>query len=153
MASKSPSLLALLGLAAVAGYQNRDKLAELFGQPNGAPDNGQGLALTGAAQDFRQTLGQGMGGIVSVLSQLVDQAKAANPRAAEAVESWVGRGQNQPLPAQDLQSALGDDLLAELSSRTGLSQADLLARLGDVLPQTVDTLTPEGAILERRGVY
>ena len=49
----------------------------------------------------------------------------------------------------------GDELLRQIALliRAQLRASDLLARLGDVLPQTVDTLTPEGAIPERRGVY
>ncbi len=31
MASKMPSMTALLGLLAMAGYQNRDKIAEMLG--------------------------------------------------------------------------------------------------------------------------
>ena len=38
MAKGMPSLLALLGLVAVAGYQNRDKLRDMIGdaQPGGS---------------------------------------------------------------------------------------------------------------------
>ena len=45
MAKGYPSMLALLGLIAVAGYQNRDKIADMVGrlgdndpQPGGHPD-------------------------------------------------------------------------------------------------------------------
>ena len=38
-----PSMTALLGLLAVAGYQNRDKLAEMLGSSSNNPDvAGQG---------------------------------------------------------------------------------------------------------------
>ena len=37
-----PSMTALLGLLAIAGYQNRDKLAELLGGKQGASGNAPG---------------------------------------------------------------------------------------------------------------
>lgn len=43
-----PSMTALLGLLAVAGYQNRDKLADLLrGSQNGPGSAGQGSSLGG----------------------------------------------------------------------------------------------------------
>jgi hypothetical protein len=43
-----PSMTALLGMFAIAGYQNRDKLADMFrnatsGQPAGAKDTVNGI--------------------------------------------------------------------------------------------------------------
>ncbi len=46
-----PSLAALLGLLAIAGYQNRDKIGELLKgvtSPGGAPDTPGDTSLTGA---------------------------------------------------------------------------------------------------------
>ena len=37
-----PSMTALLGLLAIAGYQNRDKIAEMLGGPNKPGASGQG---------------------------------------------------------------------------------------------------------------
>lgn len=44
MSRGMPSMTALLGMLAIAGYQNRDKLADIFrnatsGQPAGAKDS------------------------------------------------------------------------------------------------------------------
>jgi uncharacterized protein YidB (DUF937 family) len=41
---------------------------------------------------------------------------------------------------------LGPDLLRQLSEKTGVSVQDLTQKLSQVLPQAVDTLTPDGAI-------
>ena len=58
--------------------------------------------------------------------------------------SWVGPGQNQPIQPGQLGSALGQNVLNELSQRTGMSQRELLNQLATVLPQLINHLTPYG---------
>ena len=62
------------------------------------------------------------------------------------VKSWVGTGPNQPISPEEVQKALGPDLLRQLSEKSGLSMEDLAQKLAQVLPKAVDTLTPDGAI-------
>jgi len=62
-----PSMTALLGLLAVAGYQNRDKIAEWLGAGGQAPAAGQ--TLQPGAQGARQGAGQG-GGLAAMLFTL-----------------------------------------------------------------------------------
>ena len=47
---------------------------------------------------------------------------------------------------RQLESALGEDTIEQLTNQTGLSRADLLNRLKSVLPNAVDNLTPEGRL-------
>jgi len=52
MTKGMPSLMALLGLVAVAGYQNRDKLREMIGTDGGGrPDNQAGPSGSGGLLD------------------------------------------------------------------------------------------------------
>lgn len=62
------------------------------------------------------------------------------------VKSWVGTGPNLPISPDEVQKALGPDLLQQLSQKSGLSVQDLTQKLSQVLPQAVDKLTPNGAI-------
>ena len=62
------------------------------------------------------------------------------------VKSWVGTGPNQPISADQVQQALGPDLLQQLSAKSGLSVQELTQKLSHVLPQAVDRLTPDGKI-------
>ena len=62
------------------------------------------------------------------------------------VKSWVGTGPNQPISPDQVTTALGPDLLRQLSEKSGLSVQDLTQKLAHVLPQAVDTLTPDGSI-------
>ena len=146
-----PSMVALLGLLAVAGFQNRDKIAEALGGLNKAPGGVPGPGDSPAAQGvLLGKLGGLLGGASagSVLSgglgDLVDRFKQAGH--GETADSWVRTGPNQPLRADQLQQAIGPDVLATLQQQTGLSQDELLARLTRELPNAVDQLTPHGRL-------
>jgi uncharacterized protein YidB (DUF937 family) len=64
----------------------------------------------------------------------------------DVAQSWVNHGPNQDIEPNDLETAIGRDVLAELSQRTGLSRDDLLTRLSRQLPSAVDRYTPEGRL-------
>jgi uncharacterized protein YidB (DUF937 family) len=150
MSRGMPSMLALLGLVAVAGYQNRDKIAEMLGgakpgpgapgQPN-APSADSGLlgklgGLLGGAS-AGSTLSGGLG-------ELVDRFKQSGH--GQAVDSWVSTGPNQPLGQTQLEQAIGPDVLNTLAQHTGLSREELVARLTRDLPAAVDKFTPQGRL-------
>src|SRR5271156_5272519 len=67
------------------------------------------------------------GGLLGGLSGLVN--KFANAGAGAQVNSWVGTGANQPINTSQLGSALGPDVLNQLSARTGLTQQQLVDQL------------------------
>jgi uncharacterized protein YidB (DUF937 family) len=93
-------------------------------------------------------------GMVSVVSSIIDKHGGLQGVVSEfeknglgaTVKSWVGTGPNQPISPDDVQKALGPDLLQQLSAKSGLSVQDLAQKLSQVLPQAVDTLTPNGAL-------
>jgi uncharacterized protein YidB (DUF937 family) len=80
------------------------------------------------------------GGLQGVVNQFEQNGLGAT------VKSWVGTGPNQPISPADVQKVLGPDLLQQLSAKSGLSIQDLAQKLSQVLPQAVDTMTPEGTI-------
>jgi uncharacterized protein YidB (DUF937 family) len=84
------------------------------------------------------------GGLLGGLSGLVN--KFATAGAGSQVNSWVGTGANQPINTSQLGSALGPDVLNQLSARTGLTQQQLIDQLAHVLPQFVNNLTPNGRL-------
>jgi len=147
MARGMPSMTALLALLAVAGYQNRDKIAEwLGGTGQGKPGAaGQG-GIGGLVTQLRNSLGgANTGGILSGgLGELVDRFKQSGQ--AETAESWVKTGPNRPCTPAQLEQALGPEVLNTLSQQTGLSRDELLARLCRELPDAVDKYTPQGRL-------
>ena len=82
------------------------------------------------------------GSILGGLTDLIGRLSAGG--VAPQVNSWVGHGPNEPVPPGQLGSALGQNVLAELSQRTGMSQQELLSQLSTVLPQIINHMTPNG---------
>jgi uncharacterized protein YidB (DUF937 family) len=168
----SNALKALLGVLAVAGYQNRDKIGELLrgirspaqpgpdGQPpqsgGGLGDllgglagggNAGGLGGLGGLSGLGGLLGGGLGGgLAGGLSDLLRQFEQNGH--GETAQSWVQPGENKPIDDRQLSKVLGSDTLDDLSSRTGLSTQEILSRLSRDLPTAVDDLTPGGQVPE-----
>ena len=151
MSNKMPSMVALLGLLAVAGYKNRDKIKEMLGNSNQTSGNAGGPTNPQADQGgVLGKLGGLLGGasVASVfgggLRDLVDRFKQS-PHT-EAADSWVKSGPNQPIGSGDLEQVIGPDVLGTLMEQTGLSREELLARLTREVPSAVDGLTPHGRL-------
>lgn len=98
-------------------------------------------ADTGASAD---------GGLLGGLGGLLDKLKDAGH--GNVADSWVGNGQNQPINANDLGSALGPAVIREIAQRTGLNEQELLQQLSTALPGIVDKLTPNGQIPQNHQV-
>jgi uncharacterized protein YidB (DUF937 family) len=140
-------MTALLGLIAMAGYQNRDKLAELF---RGATATNRGTSGQAPQPDSLGGLlgGLGAGGVGAMLSnglnELVDRFKKSG--FGDIADSWVGRGPNKEVAPSQVEQAIGSDTLATLSQQTGLSREEIVARLSRELPPAVDKYTPDGKL-------
>ena len=93
-------------------------------------------------------------GMMSVVSDILEKHGGVQGVVSEfernglgpTVRSWVGTGPNQPISPDDVHKTLGPDLLQQLSEKSGLSVQELTQKLSQVLPQTVDKLTPDGAV-------
>lgn len=150
MSRGMPSLTALLGLLAIAGYQNKDKLAEMLsgaGNHTGGQQPQAGLGgLIGNLSGMIS--GAGLGGLLNGgLGELVERFKQNGQ--GEAAQSWVNEGPNEDISPPQLKQAIGPDILAALEEQTGLSQDELAARLSRELPNAVDKYTPGGRLPDR----
>ena len=121
-----PLMLALLALLASGA---------LFGKRDAGPSAGTGA---------QPTSDQGTGGLLGGLGGLID--KLQNGGLGNAINSWIGHGQNQPVSPGQLGSALGPDLIKMLAQRSGMSEEEITKQLSQILPGVVDKLTPQGRL-------
>ena len=58
----------------------------------------------------------------------------------------MNTGPNKEIDEGELSQGLGDDLLSELTAKTGLTREEILSRLSRDLPRAVDGMTPGGEV-------
>ena len=143
-----PSMTALLGLLAIAGYQNRDKIAEMLGnrgQNDPAKPGDTSQAGLGGLLEQLGLGGASAGGILSGgLGEIVERFKQSGQ--GEIADSWVNTGANKQCSETELERAIGPEVLDALASQTGLSRQEIVTRLCRELPAAVDKYTPQGRL-------
>lgn len=151
MSRSTPSLIALLGLVAVAGYQNRGKISEMLSDARQAPQQPHAnRAAEPAGGGFLSEIaglfdGGGAGGTLSSgLGDLVARFRETGQTAP--ADSWVSSKANMAMDEAALEAAIGPETLDELGDKTGLSRHDLLVRLQAALPEVVNRFTPDGRV-------
>ena len=146
-------MTALLALLAVAGYQNRDKISDMLRKAGGSGDrpatgldghNSQSISTVLSEIGSFFTGSSGGGALSGGLAGIVDRFRGNGQ--AEAADSWVASGENKVVAGPDLAATLGEDTLAELAVKTGLSRETLLERLSRVIPEAVHGMTPDGRL-------
>jgi uncharacterized protein YidB (DUF937 family) len=95
---------------------------------------GGGAAGAGGAGGALGGLG-GLGGLIGKFQQA---------GMGDAVNSWIGTGDNHAVSPEQVGHALGGDTIAGLAQQLGMGQGDVLSQLSHMLPQVVDKLTPGG---------
>jgi len=102
---------------------------------------------------------QQQGGVAAVLGELLANdgqggglrglvEKFNEAGLGEVVGSWIGKGDNLPVSADQLKEVLGSDLLGKLAGQLGMDPAQASGQLADMLPGLVDQLTPQGVAPE-----
>ncbi len=147
-----------MGVLAVAGYQNRDKIAEVLkGLRNPTQPNGDTAPGGSIGDVFGGLTGGGLGGLGdlfrggaaggSVYGGLGDLLKQFEQEGqGETAKSWIEQGQNKEIGEDQLSEVLGPEILDDLAAKTGLSREEIVGRLSRDLPEAVDDMTPHGQI-------
>jgi uncharacterized protein YidB (DUF937 family) len=65
---------------------------------------------------------------------------------SQQAASWVGSGDNLPISADQISSALGSGPLADLANKFGIDPQQLSGSLAQYLPDVVNQLTPQGRL-------
>src|SRR3954462_1768594 len=133
MSRGMPSMTALLGMLAIAGYQNRDKLADMFrnatsGQPSGTKDS-----LSGMLGNLGGLVGGG--GVGSLLNGGIGELLAHFKQngQGDAAQSWINQGPNREVTPPGLQQAYRSGC----SSKAGAADRPVAA--GDPRPLVART--------------
>jgi uncharacterized protein YidB (DUF937 family) len=139
--------MALLGLVAFAGYQNRVRIGDMLTDARqSARESGTGPEKDNFLADIGQQLQAGWSGsgLAGAIGELVARFKDAG--RGDAADSWVSTEANHPVNVSEMEAALGQETLNELALKTGLSKAELLLRLNAALPDVVNNMTPNGQL-------
>lgn len=122
-------------------------LGALLGSLGGSLGAGGGAGAGGGqAELLAGVIGMlGAGGQGGGLGALVQQFQQAG--LGEVVASWIARGPNLPISAEQLSQVLGGgQALGGVAQQAGIDSGDLMGQLAQLLPQLVDQLTPDGRL-------
>ncbi len=83
------------------------------------------------------------------LNGILDKFKAGG--LGEAAASWVGKGENMSISADQISSVLGNGAIAEMAAKFGINPETLSAQIAEHLPTVIDKLTPDGEVPAESG--
>jgi uncharacterized protein YidB (DUF937 family) len=112
-------------------------LQSILGGLLGGKGGLQGAVIGAVGELLKQPGGMGA---------LVQKFEAAG--MGDLIKGWISTGPNPQINVQQLQNALGSDVIGQLASKAGIKPDALLAGLATQLPQLIDQLTPNGAAVD-----
>lgn len=127
------------------------QLDNLLGGLLGSKSGGVGGVIGGLAG------GKGGGGLMGALVPMIGGLLAggglnkllsgfhANGLGSQA-DSWVGKGANEPVTAGQVSQVIGDDQIGQIAEKLGVSHDEAAKAIAEVLPQVVDTVSPDGQL-------
>lgn len=62
----------------------------------------------------------------------------------EQVQSWIGKGENKPVNAEQMTQAIGKERMEQIAQQTGTTPEQAAQMMADKLPGMVDKMTPDG---------
>ncbi|WP_312685578.1 YidB family protein [Brevundimonas nasdae] len=96
--------------------------------------NGLGDDAAGGLGDLLKGQG-GVGGLVEKFNQA---------GLGDVVGSWVGKGANAAISAEQIQAVIGHGPIADIAAKMGISPQQASETLAGLLPEAIDRLTPGG---------
>lgn len=112
-----------------------DEMGKQVGAAVGGSTGGQANVL-----QIVQALMAQCGGLDGLL------AKLNQGGLGEAVSSWLGKGQNIPVTAEQITKALGNPQIAAVAKQFGIEPQQVSSLVAQNLPGLVDKLSPEGKL-------
>jgi uncharacterized protein YidB (DUF937 family) len=66
----------------------------------------------------------------------------------DAMSSWISTEKNQLVSGDQIQNALGGNLIQQIAEKLGSSKSEVSGGLANLLPDMIDKLTPNGKLPE-----
>ncbi len=125
----------------------------------GLLDSVLGAVMGGAQQQAGAAGAGGLGGnlgallpvITSMLSNEGQQGglgglleKFNQAGLGDVASSWVGKGENMPISADQLSQVLGSGAMGDIAAKLGMNSGEAGGALAQMLPGIIDQLTPNG---------
>ena len=123
-----PLMIALLAL--LAKYMTSGSAASGSADPNPAS----------ASPAEASAPGDVLGGLGGLLKQFQQNG------FGDAINSWIGTGSNDAITPGQISKAIDPSIIDALAQRFGLPKEQISQILSQLLPKTVDQLTPEGRL-------
>lgn len=101
-----------------------------------------------------------LGGVMEALSGLTSgegldiagiAEKLKEGGLGDQVSSWLGDGENAPVSADQVTSAIGSDKIGEMASMLGVDAGSAAETLSQVMPSLMDKMSSGGSLLESAG--
>ena len=80
------------------------------------------------------------GGLSKVLSGFKAQGLSSQ------ADSWVGKGHNKSVSADQVSKVLGNDKIAEIAQKLGVSNGEAASSLAAMLPNVINHVPPKGKV-------
>jgi uncharacterized protein YidB (DUF937 family) len=112
-----------------------------------AADSAAATSEASAAEEkaIAGLLGEGGG-----LSGLLDDLGAGG--LGDLAQSWIGKGKNLPVDADQITAALKSEQVAAVASKLGISKEAAAAKIADILPRIIDKVTPDGLVPDPQAI-
>src|SRR5260221_8095722 len=94
--------------------------------------------------DFGKMLSQLTNTIGSGATDMFNKLKDSS--IGEQFQSWIGKGENKPVTADQVTEALGADQINKIAEKTGTTPEQAAQNMAQKLPGMVDKITPDGQL-------
>lgn len=94
----------------------------------------------GSAAQMAMDLFNQHGGLSGVLEKFKESG------LGEQAASWVSKGENLPISAEQISNVLGDGAIASMAAKFGITPETLSSQIAEHLPNIVDKMTPDGEV-------
>jgi len=105
-------------------------------------------------------MGGKAGGMMDALSGMTGgkldmgslMGKLSEGGLGDQVQSWMGDGENEPVSADQLKSALGEEQMAVASEKMGVDADSAAQQMSEALPELADKFSGGGSMLDASGL-